>query len=46
MQAISGSTSSVDKSGDEKEDEEKSEMYSHNMTEAMGAGKYAHMFLP
>ncbi|XP_021890581.1 phosphoglucan phosphatase DSP4, amyloplastic isoform X1 [Carica papaya] len=37
VKAISGSTSSVDKSGDEKEDEEKSEMYSHNMTEAMGA---------
>ncbi|XWS66258.1 hypothetical protein CRYUN_Cryun05aG0184100 [Craigia yunnanensis] len=36
MMAISGSTSSAKKSSSEPE-EEKSEVYSHNMTEAMGA---------
>ncbi|OMP07014.1 hypothetical protein COLO4_07701 [Corchorus olitorius] len=36
VKAISGSTSSAEKSSSDKE-EEKSEIYSHNMTEAMGA---------
>ncbi|EEF29461.1 phosphoprotein phosphatase, putative [Ricinus communis] len=38
LMAISGSASSAETSGaDVKEEEEKSEIYSHNMTEAMGA---------
>lgn len=37
VKAISGSAASADTGADVKEDEEKSEIYSHNMTEAMGA---------
>lgn len=44
---MSGSTSSAEMSGaevdDAEEKEEKSEIYSHNMTEAMGAGKSHHL---
>jgi len=39
LQAASGSAPSADKSNVSKE-EEKSETYSHNMTEAMGAGMF------
>ena len=39
LQAVSGSTSSAEMSNAE---EEKSETYSSNMTEAMGAGKFIH----
>jgi len=39
LQAASGSVPSADKSSANKE-EEKSETYSHNMTEAMGVGMF------
>lgn len=41
LQAISGSTSSKEMNDSELK-EEKSDIYSSNMTEAMGAGKFTH----
>ena len=45
LQAITGSTSSKETSDSSEVKEEKSEIYSTNMTEAMGAGNLTHTML-
>lgn len=45
LQAITGSTSSKETSNNSEIEEKKSEIYSTNMTEAMGAGNLTHTML-
>jgi len=45
LQATSGSIPSAETSSSDVEEEVKSEIYSNNMTEAMGAGMFIHVEL-